>query len=292
MQISFTCPSCRAELVATPDGFECAEDGEAFPRVGPFLVLTPQADEVLSRFRDPFLAALAECGEVTPSALARIEAAHRHHRAEPETLREDITGAEDGIAERPGPAGPAANVLERLVDLARTEGPLAALEQRLPAELGRVVEIGPGAGGATGSLAGRAERLTLVDRVPRILLRARRVASRGGHPAPDLVVAFAEALPFASESVDTVVAMNVVDLLEDPASFLEAALDALATEGTLFLTTPDPGLGSGDAETLPGLIEALGGEVVEVVDGLPWIRRVGPRHTQLYLTQLVVARRA
>ena len=287
----YVCPSCGNPLIATADGFECSADEESFPRLGPLLVLTPHADEVLSRHRDPFLAALAESGEVTATALARVEAAHRQHRAEPESLRDDLTGSEDGVVERRGPASPASALVEQLLAMGRDEGPLAAIRERLPASIPRAAEIGPGAGLLTAALAERTDVLVLLDRVPRTLLRARRAATRGGHPAPELVVSLAEALPLAPGTFDLVVAMNVVDLLDDPAGFLQLALEALTPEGRLLVSTPDPGLGSDDPATLAGLIEALDGRVHETVDGLPWLRQVSGRHTQLFLTQLVAAGR-
>ncbi len=292
MNEAFVCPTCGAPLKTTPDGLECVEDDESFPRLGPFWVLQPAADLALSRHRDAFLAALAETGEVSRSALARIEAAHRHHRAEPEPLKDDITGPEDGIADVGGPDGPARDALAMLDGLAVEHGPLRMLAERLSAPEGsfaRVAEIGPGAGRLTRVLAPLAQELVLVDRVPRTLWRARSVVARDGHPAPALAVAEGDALPLAPEAYDRIVAMNVIDLLDDPAGFLERALAALTPEGQLLLTTPDPGLGATSSRVLEELVEALGGRVLEVVDGLPWLRHVSPRHRQVYLTQLVVA---
>jgi len=291
---AFVCPTCGAPLKTTPDGLECAEDDESFPRLGPFWVLQPAADLALSRHRDAFLAALAETGEVSRSALARIEAAHRHHRAEPEPLKDDITGPEDGIADVGGPRGPATDALAALDTLGTEHGPLAMLAERLSLTEGsfaRVAEIGPGAGRLTRVLAPLSEELVLVDKVPRTLLRARALVARDGHPLPVLVVAEGEALPLAPDAYDRIVAMNVIDLLDDPAAFLEQSLAALAPGGQLLLTTPDPGLGSPSSEVLAELVRALGGEVLEVVDGLPWLRHVSPRHRQVYLTQLLVATR-
>lgn len=271
---------------------ECTDDEESFPRLGPFWVLQPAADLALSRHRDAFLAALAETGEVSRSALARIEAAHRHHRAEPEPLKDDITGPEDGIADVGGPGGPAAEALGLLEEIAVARGPLAMLRERLAGPEGtfaRVAEIGPGAGRLTRLLAPLTEELVLVDKVPRTLWRARAKVVRAGHPAPVLAVAEGDALPLAPASYDRIVAMNVIDLLDDPAGFLERSLEALAPNGRLLLTTPDPGLGASSSEVLAELIDALGGRTLEVVDGLPWLRHVTPRHRQVYLTQLVVA---
>jgi len=291
---AFVCPSCGAPLTATADGLECSADDESFPKLGPFWVLQPAADLALSRHRDAFLAALAETSEVSRSALARIEAAHRHHRAEPEVLRDDITGPEDGIADVGRPTGPATDTLAALAAIADTHGPLAMLRERLggpEGSLRRVAEIGPGAGRLTRLLAPLAEELVLVDKVPRTLWRARSVVTRAGHPAPTLVVAEGDALPLAPGAYDRVVAMNVIDLLDDPAGFLECSLAALAPSGQLLLSTPDPGLGAASATVLGELVAALGGRVLEVVDGLPWLRHVGPRHQQVYLTQLLVAAR-
>lgn len=291
---AFECPTCRAPLRRTSDGLECTEDEESFPHLGPFLVLTPSADRSLSRHRDAFLAGLAEAGDVTRSALSRIEAAHREHRAEPEPLREDVTGREEGIVDIAAPPGPAAATLRELDVLARDHGPLAALRERVQGPEGtfdRVAEIGPGAGRLSPLLASVAEQLVLVDKVPRTLLRARAAVTRAGFPAPPLAVAEGDALPLAANAYDRVVAMNVIDLVDDPAYFLERCLDALTPDGRLLLTTPDPGLGAASASVLPELVEALGGTVHELVDGLPWLRHVSPRHQQVYLTQLVVAGR-
>ncbi|MBO6933860.1 MAG: class I SAM-dependent methyltransferase [Deltaproteobacteria bacterium] len=294
MNEAFVCPTCGAPLKTTPDGLECTDDDESFPKLGPFWVLQPAADLALSRHRDAFLAALAETGEVPRSALAHIEAAHRHHRAEPEPLKDDITGPEEGIADVGGPDGPASDALSALDALTLQHGPLAMLQQRLAVPDGsfsRVAEIGPGAGRLTRSLAPLTEELVLVDKVPRTLWRAKTLVARDGHPPPVLVVAEADALPLAPDAYDRIVAMNVIDLLDDPAGFLERALAALTPEGQLLLTTPDPGLGATSSDVLAELVEALGGQVLEVVDGLPWLRHVSPRHRQVYLTQLLVATR-
>jgi 2-polyprenyl-3-methyl-5-hydroxy-6-metoxy-1,4-benzoquinol methylase len=89
----------------------------------------------------------------------------------------------------------------------------------------------------------------------------------------------------------TVVAANVVDVVPAPEVFLAEAHRVLRKGGQLVLTTPDPALGTRDEDALTHALTAAGFAVDEVVDGLPWVRSHGPRHHQLYVAQLVVARR-
>jgi SAM-dependent methyltransferase len=91
----------------------------------------------------------------------------------------------------------------------------------------------------------------------------------------------------------TVVAANVVDLLDDPATFLDEVALALRPGGRFVCTTPDPALGvsHGSDEALVDLIEAAGLRIVSDEDDLPWLRVHGPRHVQVYAVRKVVAAR-
>jgi SAM-dependent methyltransferase len=90
-----------------------------------------------------------------------------------------------------------------------------------------IVEVGPGAGGLSSLIAPRAKkRHVIVDQSLRCVLLARsraRVAAGTHADRVRGVVASAEALPFADGSVDTLVAENLVDLLDDPETRASAA---------------------------------------------------------------------
>jgi SAM-dependent methyltransferase len=125
----------------------------------------------------------------------------------------------------------------------------------------------------------------VVDRSLRAVLRATDGTDAIG------VVGEAEALPIREKGFATVVAANVVDLLDDPGAFLEGVARALRPQGRLVLSTPDPALGlrGGTDEAVRDLVEAAGLSIVQDLDGMPWVRSHGPRHHQVYLVRVLVA---
>ena len=134
-------------------------------------------------------------------------------------------------------------------------------------------------------LASISKQLIVGDTSLRALMNSVRFAP------PDKVfpvVMSAEALPLAADSVDVVVAENVVDLLGTPADFFESAASCLTAKGTLLLSTPDPSLGDPadqSAMQLLQLASAAGFTPTEQHDGLPWLRRHSSRRAEVYLVK-------
>jgi len=138
---------------------------------------------------------------------------------------------------------------------------------------GTVLDLGCGDGAIAAMLAPRARRLAVADRSLRAVLRA---SARTG--AAGVVV---DAEQVALRNIDTLVAANLIDLLDDPHGFLTIARAALSKRGRLVLSTPEPGLGSpGD----DAILDALHGARLaprDVRDPVPWPRVHHPRRAQL-----------
>jgi SAM-dependent methyltransferase len=242
------------------DGLLRGQEG-LWPVLGGLPFLVPYAPVWLATHRDAVIAALAERGRLTAADLERLDA---------------FATAVWNVAQAPIPD-----------DFLEDEEASAALHDRLAAlcEQGPVLEVGCGSGALTRRI--RARPLVVVDRSPRALLRA----------TADLdvtaVVGLAEALPVGERAFRTVVAANVIDLLDDPDAFLAGVADALRPGGRLVLCTPDPSLGVRNApeSALAELVEEHGFEVEEEDDGLRWSRVHSPRHREEYVVRLVVARR-
>jgi SAM-dependent methyltransferase len=275
------------ELLADPiEGERLQEEGGllraasgVWPVLGGVPILVPEPARWLAGARQHVLASLAERGRLGPGDLERLDAFCASVRGvEPSDPPDDFLADEEGPVEVP--FGPAEALVRELL------GHRATLPERLAAAIdaGPVVEVGCGAGMVTRRIGARP--LIVVDRSLRAVLRA----TRGTDAIP--VVGLAEALPIASGSVATLVAANVVDLLDDPAAFLEEARRVLRPRGRLVLSTPDPGLGvvGGTDEALTDLLEDTGFRVEADEDGVPWVRSHGPRHHQLDLTRVLIAR--
>ena len=96
-------------------------------------------------------------------------------------------------------------VLPHLLHLAMRQEMLVAYRQRVvQAAHGQVLEIGVGSGLNLPFYGGEATHVTGVDTSPRLLSMARRIHP-GSAVQADLMEASAEALPFDSHSIDTVV---------------------------------------------------------------------------------------
>ncbi|MEM9070824.1 MAG: class I SAM-dependent methyltransferase [Myxococcota bacterium] len=257
--------------------------GHLYPVVGGIPFLVPDPMGFVAAHRDAILAWLVEAGAATSAAVEVIrEFAEGARGAEAATFSDDWTADEAGQLSGTFGEGVSASWGSQLRDLLGTLGDPRDPIVEAVGDAWRIVEVGPGAGVLAERFADR--ELLLVDRSPRALSTAARRA-----PKATLAVMEAEFLALAPESIDAVVAANVVDLLSDPLGFLERAADALMPKGRLVLTTPDPWPWDENRDAAEELMGHLGLRLVEFRDGLAWPRAHGPRQLQLYMTQLVVA---
>jgi len=253
-----------------------------WPVLGGVPVLVPEPAAFLAAHRVPILAALAEAGRATRAEVDRLDAfADAVVGVGAAAIPDDFLEDEEAVPLPPG-EGAARDALAAFLLAARA----SSLHARLATlcETGPVLEVGCGAGPLTRRIPGRP--LVVVDRSIRAVLRA-----TGGVDALG-VVGLAEQLPVADRAFGTVVAANLVDLLDDPLAFLEAAARALRPGGQLVLTTPDPGLGlRGSDSTVGELVVTAGLEVVAADEDFPWVRSHGPRHHEVYVVRILVARK-
>lgn len=298
-------PGCEGKLRAatgappTRDGvIKCRKCKADYPVLGDVPILVPAPEEWVAAYREAVVSSLAEARRLTRRALEVIELfAARAPRTEPLRFGDDWVPSEEPgpnapAAPRPEDLGPAASALGEF--LAAAASP--TLPERLLSMLGRrslgtVLELGPGAGTLSRHLRHRAKRLVVADLSLRATLRA-LAACRKGKGAPVVgAVVDAEALPLRRGAARTVVAANVVDLLDHPAAFLSSVADGLASKGRLLLSTPAPGFGmpEGDAAILDGLVDRSGLHITKAEDGLPWVRAHGSRHYEVYLVRAIVA---
>ena len=257
----------------------------------PVLVEDPAA--WCGRHRDAVLAALVGAGVVVgQEVVAVIDSMAAQTERQTSSLFVDDFTPEEAVD------FPAPQLVDDAVQRLLEDGlsPLSWLHATMkPADV--VVEVGPGAGGLSSLLAPLCKKLFVVDISLKSVLLARgraraAVKTKAAREAIRGVVASAELLPFAAGSVDTIVAENLVDLLDDPRGFLTSASVVLKAGGTLLLTSPDPDLGGdpvdvGDDDdeeptALQSLLDDAGFDVVEGVDGLRWPRVHGPRHIELW----------
>ncbi len=238
----------------------------------------------------------------------------------------DLDPAE-GTAE-PVP-GAASRCLARLLMLA---GPLRATE--------RVLDLGCAAGRTTFDCAATGGALVLgIDSNLALLRLARGVATSGrvaygrrrigivyderrfdadlpGRERVDFWACDATALPFASESADMIVALNLLDCVADPVALLRAMMAALRPGGAMLLATPfdwstratpvtgwigghsQRGEGEGAAEPLLLALltdganpQSIAGLKITGICDQPWHTRLHDRSSVLYKTHLVALRR-
>lgn len=290
---------------ATPGGSDgllrCARCEALFPVLNGVPILTPVPGHWLATYRESALAALAEHGTVRRRTVEIIDAfAEPHAAAEPLRFGDDWVLAErSGSAALAPPAGdgPSVDAYRAFLEQAQTGGPAAALLALLGDSLtGPALEVGPGAGLLTRSLAARAPRLVVCDVSLRsVLLTLERTGEQGGAMSKVAgAVAEAETLQLHPGSVCTVVAANVIDLLDDPGAFLESVAAALPRGGRLALTTPDPDLGmpgGGGPTAVERAIEEAGLKVLVARDGIPWVRAHSGRRHEVYFVRAVLATR-
>lgn len=236
-------------------------------------LLVPEPATYCATHRDALLAALAEVDAADSGARRTLDAFALAVPAPTAALfGDDWTDAErDGAPPPPFVDGPAAPLLDELAALEARASPRRWLVERLPAA-GLVVEVGCGAGLLTAQLGGPRRQVLATDLSLRAVLLATRRA-KGAQGA----VADAQSLPVKRAAA--VVCENVLDLLDAPQAFFESARRVTRR---LLVSTVDPSLGSGAGDVVVGLAEAAGFRLVDVADGLPWLRRNSSRFVELY----------
>lgn len=279
------CPRCGKALAADGTVFRCRTCG-VYPVLGGAAVLVPEPARWCAAFYDSALAALAEVGLADDESLSTLRAfADGMRGEEPERFGDDWTREElEGRAPPTLVDGVGSQALNELITLSEVQSVREWLASRIEGEC--VVEVGCGAGLLSEKLSS-AKRLVVIDSSLRAVLQASQRS--GGLP----VVGDAMSLPLQKGVVDTVVAENVVDLLESAEEFLLSAQRVLRKKGRLLLSTPDPSLGdpAHDDSNLAQLAEGVGFEVSESLEGAPWLRRHASRHLEVYLVQALSLKR-
>lgn len=287
------CPGCAGALRhRNPQDSEtplvCRACRTLYPILGGVPILVPEPATYLAQHRDAVLAALAEAGLAELAAVSTVQALVA---AAPKVAL--LPFSDDWVAsEAQGhlpphpeldPAHPGHAALATLLSNHAAHG-LAARVHAL-ARLrggGAVVELGCGAAPVLSPPEGTLH--LVVDRSLRAVLTSAQRSRAVG------LVADAEALPLRPGKVAALVALNLVDLLDDVGAFLAGAREALGRRGILVLATPEPSLGAGDDGVLQEVLRGAGFEVRAVEDGVFWVRPHGGRHLEIYLVQVVVAR--
>ncbi len=297
-------PGCSGKLRPTAketspkDGVvRCRKCKADYPVLGGIPILVPAPDEWIAAYRDAVVSSLAEAGRLTKAGQKLIaDFSARAPRTEPLRFGDDWVPS-DTDEGHPHAFGDSQDAKTFDGFLARTESP--SLPVRLLAmlggrSLGTVLELGPGAGALSRHLRHHAKRLVVADLSLRATLRAQGACKKGDGAPVEGAVVDAEQLPLRRGAARTVVAANVIDLLDHPAAFLSGVADGLPNNGRLLLSTPSPGFGfpEGDAEILDGLVERSGLVITKSEDGLPWVRAHGPRHFEVYFVRALVAEHA
>ncbi len=280
---------CGGELVAQTgtsdeagrllDGvLMCSACEAPYPVLGGLPIVPPMATPWLAEFRESVLATLAEFGLASPNAVALVDTF-----AEPAGLVDPLRFGDDWVkdgADAIDPIGGTdqAEAFREFVYNSRDWGPDAVLSTLLgPTPLGTLVEVGCGDGRLSARLRHGADRTVVADLSLRAVATAlSRLLEEPGPPVAGAVVD-AEGLGLLTGTVDTLVAANVIDLLERGEAFLEGAHRALKPSGRLALCTPEP----------EGL--HAGFRVQQSVDGVPWLRPHTERYFQVYLVEVVIA---
>lgn len=289
------CAMCGERLLFDPRGvLACSDCGSMFPVLAGVAVIVPQPEVWLAARRDAVLASLAEAGLAAPEVIELCDLfAGAARGADPVRFADDWVAAETGA---PWPEVPAdhADSFGAFVDAARDNRPAALVPRLLSGDpIGAVLELGVGAGEVAAALAADAERMLVADLSLRAVLRT---LSRVREIAPDLelagAVVDADALRLRPASIDTVVAANLIDLLDYPEGLVEEVAAGLRPDGRLVLTTPDPALGDPmDEERLLPLIERAGLAIAADEPFVPWLRPHRDREWQVYFVRALVARR-
>ncbi len=289
------CALCGEALLFDPRGvLACSECGAPFPVLAGVAVIVPQPEVWLAARRDAVLASLAEAGLAAPEVVELCDLfAGAGRGAEPARFADDWVAAETG---EPWPEVPDAHAdsFGDFVRVARDSRPAALVPRLLAGQPpGAVLELGVGAGEVAAALAPAAERMIVADlslrAVLRTLARVRAVA-----PGLELAgaVVDADAVRLRPESIDTVVAANLIDLLDYPEALIEEVAAGLRPGGRTVVTTPDPALGDPmDEDRLAPLIERAGLEIAADEPFVPWLRPHRDREWQVYFVRALLARR-
>jgi SAM-dependent methyltransferase/uncharacterized protein YbaR (Trm112 family) len=291
------CPRCGADLPFTPgvpveddDGgvaeLTC-EEGCVYPVLGGVPLLLVDAEGYIGRHRESLVTTLAEQDRLSRGTLATVRAFAADEDLVP--LTDDWTAAEadgEGLPRR----GTTANPLEAIY--APLRGPQGAtvaqaIKRRIPKKInGDVCIVGAGAGLGASRWLPRNVKPWIVDLSLRGALLATKTLGRG---TP--VVADVEDLPFLEDSLDLVVAENVLDLVGDPARACAAIARSLRSGGTAIVSSPDPALGGDDETTLAQLLGEAGLSVIACDDDLLWPRPHSRRRVELYVVQVLTCRK-
>ncbi len=261
----------------------------------PFLVDEPAT--YLAQYRESVLASLAEVNLATSEALKCIDDTIGSVRADAMRYGDDWTAEEDtadaGMDTTSDVASDdtseAKHLYRQLAQCNQEEGVAGTVLSMLgSAPKGLIVEAGPGAGEISRALSERCEQLLLLDFSLRSLLRARTKAhgAKAGTKVGAILCDLSQ-FDMASECADAIVAANVVDIIDEPQSFLRAASRWLKADSPFVMTTPDPSLGEGYDEALREMLESLEYTIDDVRDDIPWLRRHSSRYSQLYWLQAI-----
>ncbi|MBK7078260.1 MAG: methyltransferase domain-containing protein [Myxococcales bacterium] len=277
--------ACRGPLRPRHRGalLGCTRCPAIYPVLAGVPIVVPSPTTYLASYRDAVLATLAEADLVTGPALTLIdEFARAGGPAEALGFGDDWTAAE---ADAPRPAA-ATDDVAIAAWLAAAPDPATTIAALVPPTARLVVEIGCGGNALAARLRARGRTVIVTDRSLRAVVRT--CAATGAVGA----VVEAEALPFVDGAIDALIAANLVDLLDAPDAFVAGAAAALAHAGVAIVSTPDPGLGTGDPDRLTDLLADAGLTVAARHPGQPWLRAHSPRHYQLYFADVLVAGRA
>lgn len=213
------CPRCRGPLRAHGEDAVCMDCESPYPRVCGILDLRLAAHDWVDHERDR-------------DAARQLEA--RCGNADAATLIRHVYGGRSGWSDQQV-ARRTREVVEAPAQLRREiDGWLAA---SFPSGR-RVLDLGCGPGQLLAAAAGRGCTTLGVDVSLLWLVVARRlIAEWGGTPL--LAAANAEHLPLAAQSVDSVVSLDVIEHVADPAPYLREIDRVLAAGGAATITTPN-----------------------------------------------------
>ncbi len=277
-------PGGTVEDGALIDGvLSCTQCEAPYPVLGGVPILTPLPTQWLATYRESVLAALAECGLASPTAVAIVDTfVQPAGPCEPMRFGDDWTEA--GADDLSPPSGTdQSSEFDTFLRGARDWGPqsvLAALMGTGP--LGTLVEIGCGDGALANSLRHGAARMLVGDLSLRAVLRTLAAAAEEGGPPIAGAVLDAENLGLQAGVANTLVAASVTDLLDEPQDFVAHVGRALARGGRAALSSPEPA-------DLEQLLETAGLSIARQVDGVPWIRAHTERYFQVYFVKALLA---
>lgn len=299
-----TCISCGGAL-SISESSELTEDrtqtgllscdpcDRSWPILAGIPMMLEDPSTYLAQYRESVLASLAEVNAASPEALALIDWFIGDVRSEAMRYGDDWTSAEaasvdDGELDSPVESNAALDAYAKLVQCNEEDGGHQTVLKMLGERLqGFVIEVGPGAGEVSKSLAASCKNLLLLDFSLRSLLLAQAKARTENAAEVASILCDVSLFDMASECADAIVAVNVVDIIEEPESFLRSASRWLKADCPFVLTTPDPSLGSGYEPMLLETLDLLEYTLETVQDGIPWLREHSARHCQLYWLQAI-----